>query len=109
MESLKSALARISALSPETESDFLSVWKSWTLPKDHPVLREHTVSDYIYFIEKGAARIFYTKNEKTITEWLALDQQFFLSITSFFQRSPSHLGIHTLEPTVLYGLSLIHI
>lgn len=104
MESLKTALARISALSPDTEAAFLSAWKSWTLPKDHPVLREHSVSDYIYFIEKGAARIFYTKNGKTITEWLALDQQFFLSITSFFQRSPSHLGIHTLEPAELRGI-----
>ncbi|HLG39964.1 MAG TPA: Crp/Fnr family transcriptional regulator, partial [Chitinophagaceae bacterium] len=66
--------------------------------------REHAVCDYIYFIEKGVARIFYYKNGKEITEWIALDEQFFLSITSFFVRTPSHLSIHTLEPSKVYGI-----
>jgi CRP-like cAMP-binding protein len=83
---------------------FISAFKKWTLPKDHLLLREKLVSDYIYFIEKGAVRIYYFKNNKEITEWLALDEQFFLSITSFFERKPSHLVIHTLEPSVIYGI-----
>lgn len=104
MDLLKSALAKISPLSPETETAFMDAWKTWELPKDHPLVRESTISDYIYFIHKGAARTYYIKNGKDITEWLALDQQFFLSITSFFQRSPSRLGVHTLEPSVISGI-----
>ena len=121
VESLKKAITAISPLSGESESAFLNAWKQWKTPKDFFLVKENTVSDYIYFIEKGVARIYYYKNarpparsgtngenpsgrEKEITEWLALDQQFFLSITSFFQRTPSHLIIQTIEPSVVYGI-----
>lgn len=104
MEKLSKALNDISVLSPESRDAFLHAWQCWETPKDHLLLREHTISDYIYFIEKGAARIYYYKNEKEITEWIALDEQFFLSITSFFNRVPSHLIIHTLEPSIIHGI-----
>jgi CRP-like cAMP-binding protein len=104
MDLLAQQISRISPLSKESMEKFLSAWKHWSATKDYFLLREHTVSDYIYFIEKGAARIFYHKNEKEITEWIATDQQFFLSITSFFQRTPSHLIIHTIEPSEVYGI-----
>jgi CRP-like cAMP-binding protein len=104
VESLQKAITNISALSAGSMNDFLAAWKRWSTPKDFDLLKENTVSDYVYFIEKGAARIYYYKNSKEITEWLALDEQFFLSITSFFQRTPSHLNIHTIEPSIVYGI-----
>ena len=33
-----------------------------------------------------------------------MDEQFFLSITSFFERKPSHLIIKTIEPSEVYGI-----
>lgn len=104
MEKLKQALNRISTLEPASSKHFISAWQQWQVPKEHLLLREHSISDYIYFIEKGVARIFYYKNGKEITEWIALDEQFFLSITSFFNRVPSHLIIQTLEPSSVYGI-----
>ena len=104
MTSLQKAINTISPLSDESMEAFLQAWKNWKTAKDHFLLKENTVSDYFYFIEKGVARIYYYKNEKEITEWLALDQQFFLSITSFFQRTPSHLIIQTIEPSLVYGI-----
>ena len=104
MEQLEKAITTISPLSPESKVAFLTAWKHWSIAKDHLLLREHTVSDYIYFIEKGVARIYYFKNDKEITEWIAMDKQFFLSITSFFQRTPSHLIIQALEPSEVYGI-----
>lgn len=104
MEELEIAINRISLLSPEIMNVYLRAWQHWVVPKDFYLLREKEVSDYIYFIRKGIARIYYYKNEKEITEWIALDNQFFLSITSFFNRVPSHLMIHTLEPAEVYGI-----
>lgn len=104
MDALQLAIQQISPLEGQALDDFMQAWKYWNCTKDHFLLREHTVSDYIYFIEKGAARIFYHKKEKEVTEWIALDGQFFLSITSFFQRSPSHLVIQALEPSLVYGI-----
>jgi len=104
MEALQKAITDISPLSPESSKAFLSTWKQWTIPKDFYLLREHAVSDYIYFIKKGIARIYYHKNDKEITEWIAMDEQFFLSITSFFERIPSYLIIQTIEPSEVYGI-----
>ncbi len=104
MSSLEKAIADFSPLSPESRTIFFNAWKYWSVPKDYFLLREHAVSDYMYFIEKGVARIYYHKNGKEITEWIAMDEQFFLSITSYFQRTPSHLIIHTLEPSEVYGI-----
>ena len=113
MESLERAITSISPLSEESSKAFLGAWKYWNTPKDFFLLKENAVSEYIYFIKKGVARIYYYKNpragdpagrRKEITEWLALDEQFFLSITSFFQRTPSHLIIQTIEPSEVYGI-----
>lgn len=104
MESLRKAIIEISLLSDESLGSFLGAWKHWSTTKDFFLLKENTVSDFIYFLEKGVARIYYYKNGKEITEWIALDGQFFLSITSFFQRTPSHLTIQTIEPSQVYGI-----
>jgi CRP-like cAMP-binding protein len=104
VDPLEKAITAMSPLSPESSNAFLNAWKYWSTPKDHYLLREHTVSDYIYFIKKGVARIYYYKNNKEITEWIAMDGQFFLSITSFFQRVPSYLIIQTIEPSAVYGI-----
>ncbi len=104
MTSLEKAITGISPLTPQSSHAFFNSWKYWSVPKDHYLVREHTVSDYIYFVEKGIARIYYHKKDKEITEWLAMDEQFFLSITSFFQRTPSHLIIQTIEKSEVYGI-----
>lgn len=104
MELLQKAITVISPLSNESMNAFIAAWKHWSAPKDYFLLKENTVSDYIYFIEKGVARIYYYKNGKEITEWIAMDRQFFLSITSFFQRVPSHLIIQVTEPSEVYGI-----
>lgn len=104
METLQNAIEKISSLDAASKPGFLKAWQVWQVPKDFLLLKENTVSDYIYFLEKGIARIFYHKNEKEVTEWIALGGQFFLSITSFFQRSPSHLMIQTLTPSTVYGI-----
>lgn len=104
MEALRQKLNLISPLSDESMDHFLDAWKYWQLPKNSVLLREQSVSDYLYYIEKGVARIYYHKNDKEITEWLAMDNEFFLSITSYFMRTPSHLGIETLEASEVYGI-----
>ena len=104
MELLQKAITAISPLSTESMDAFVRAWKHWTTQKDFFLLKENTISDYIYFIEKGVARIYYYKNDKEITEWVALDGQFFLSISSFFQRTPSYLIIQTIEPSLVYGI-----
>ena len=104
MEALQKQIVSITSVSKHGMEELIAAWKHWSVPKDHILLREKTVSDYLYFVEKGVARIFYRKNEKEITEWIAMDGQFFLSISSFFERIPGKLMIQTLEPSEIYGI-----
>lgn len=104
VEQLQQAIHRLSLLSPESNEAFLAAFEQWQVPKDHFLIRNKEVADYIFFINKGIARIYYHKGGKEITEWIALDGQFFLSITSFFQRTPSHLMIKTIEPAEVFGI-----
>ena len=104
VEQLQQAIHRLSLLSPESNEAFLAAFEQWQVPKDHFLVREKEVADYIFFINKGIARIYYYKGGKEITEWIAMDEQFFLSITSFFQRTPSHLIIQTIEPAEVLGI-----
>ena len=104
MEPLEKAILGISQLSPTSLEAFISAWKYWSVPKDHYLVREHAVADYIFFIKKGMARIYYRKNGKEITEWIAPEESFFLSITSFFTRKPGKLIIHTIEAAEVMGI-----
>jgi len=104
VEALQKAITAISPLSAESMTEFVNAWRHWTAPKEFVLLKENTVADYIYFIEKGVARIYYYKIGKEITEWIAMDGQFFLSISSFFLRRPSHLIIHTIERSEVSGI-----
>jgi CRP-like cAMP-binding protein len=104
VESLQREISKFSLLSPSLMKVFIDAWQEWQVPKDHFLVRQQEVCDYIFFIKKGVARIYYYKNNKEITEWIAMDEQFFLSIISFFERRPSHLIIQVLEPSQVMGI-----
>jgi CRP-like cAMP-binding protein len=104
LDILENAITKISPLSAESSQLFCNTWKEWSVPKDHFLLREHAIADYIFFIKKGIARIYYHKKGKEITEWIATDGTFFLSISSFIQRIPSKLIIQTIAPAEVCGI-----
>lgn len=104
MSTLENRITLIDPLSEDIRKIFLDSWEKWNVPKDHFLVKENETANYIHFIEKGIARIFYYKNGKEITEWIAMNNSFFLSIISFFERTPSRLQIHVIEPAIVYGI-----
>lgn len=104
MEELLRRHDEIYRLPDPARSEYAAAWQPMAHPKGHHLLREGGVNNYLYFIPKGVARIYYHKQDKEVTEWLALDGTFFFSIRSFFERTPSHLAIHLLEPSELLAL-----
>lgn len=92
-------------LTEPARSAFLAAWKPLQAPKNHFLVPEGRVCHHMYFLHKGVVRIFYHKEEREITEWLALDQSFFFSIRSFFEQVPTHLIIQALEPSELQAIS----
>jgi CRP-like cAMP-binding protein len=101
---LSPAIQSISKLSDDCNKKFTSVWKHQIIAKDHHLLRENMVSDYLFYCKKGILRIYYYKNGKEVTEWIAMNSTFCFSIISFFERIPSKLIIHAIEPSEIYAL-----
>ncbi len=67
-------------------------------PKRHVVVSQGTISNYVYFLEKGLMHAYYSKDDSEVTTWLWSEQQFVTSIQSFYLRKPSPETIETLEP-----------
>ena len=104
MEPFIKRIDSISQLSAESKTAFLNAWNEWNVPKDHFLVRENSIAHHLFYIKKGIVRIYYFKNGKEVTEWLALDNEFFFSIISFFQQKPSKLVIQTIEPSEIVGI-----
>ncbi len=104
MENLLLKLDAILLLPEPIRSDFATAWKRTECPKGHHLLKDGSVNNHLFFISKGLVRIYYHKENREVTEWLALDESFFFSIQSFFKRIPSKLAIHVLEPSEVFAL-----
>ena len=92
-------------LSPEGKALLRDITSVKSLAKGELLLAEGSVCNHLYFIEKGLVRIFYIKNEKEITEWIGLDNNFCFSILSFFEKSPSRLIIECIENSEIVYIS----
>ena len=104
MDAFIKSILDTEALSPESLEAFVAKWQHWTVPKYHFLVTENTVADFLFYIRKGIARIYYFKNGKEITEWIAMDETYFLSIISFFEQKPSNLIIQTIEASEVMGI-----
>ncbi|MBO9690803.1 Crp/Fnr family transcriptional regulator [Chryseobacterium sp.] len=75
------------------------------LPKNSILVKPGHICRHIYFIEKGAARIFYYKDEKDITDGFRGEGTLLLSIVSFIRQKPDKRGIELLDDCLLWKLS----
>lgn len=74
--------------------------------KKHAILQPigHTCR-VIYFVKKGALRIFYEKDGKDITESLEFENAFVARAESLLSGEPSHKGIEAMEDSTLYAIN----
>lgn len=73
--------------------------------KNTLLLEAGRVCQYVWFIADGAARAFYYKDEKEITAWFMGQNNFIISVRSFFEQKPSNEYIRTLTDTTLVSIS----
>ena len=98
-------LARKYSTMSHDELDILeSVLVHRKYAKGEMILTEGEVCREIIYIDRGLAREFYTKNNKEVTEYLAVEGSIMMSIESLFKEQPSHIQIEALEPCVIYAL-----
>lgn len=93
------------SLSDKCQSDFRCCSKVLTADKGTILVKEGQYSDKVYYILNGAARAYYLKDGKDISDWFAFENDFISSVNSFFQEVPSPHYIEIMEPAVLLELS----
>jgi len=59
----------------------------------------------LYFIYNGAARIFYYKDDKDITEYFALSNSFIIRAESLFTGNSTSKGIEIVLPSIVISIS----
>ena len=98
-------LARRYSTMTHDECDMLeSVMVPKKFAKGEKILSEGETCQNIYWIVKGLVRQYYYKNNKDLTEYMAVENTIVMSIESLFKEKPSTQIIQALEPTLIYAL-----
>lgn len=101
-ENLFAFLDTIHPLSEELKSQLAFYLKTREFKKKSYLLKEGQVCDYIYFIELGLVRSFYTKNGNEICSWFMKENDVIISVDSFYRRKPSNEFVEAIEDTIVH-------
>ncbi len=98
-------LARRYSTMTHDELDILeSVLVPMKFAKGQKILSEGEVCKNIYWVVKGLVRQYYYKNNKELTEYMAVENTIVMSIESLFKEKPSMQEMQALEPTLIYAI-----
>ncbi|MFN8236715.1 MAG: Crp/Fnr family transcriptional regulator [Chitinophagales bacterium] len=81
-----------------------SLLGTFELPKKTILLKAGKVCDYLYFIEKGMARNYYTEEGKELTNDIVIEGELLVSFSSFSSREPSNETIELIEDCILHAI-----
>ena len=102
MQNLIETFREIGNLSQEDEEALLKAIKQVEYKPKTVLQEQDKVCNKIYFVEKGIARTYYFKDGKDITYWIAMENDFVGSMSSFFMREPSKKMVETIEQCILW-------
>jgi len=103
---LTDTLKHIVPFPQEELHDIVSHFKKESVGKNQTLVREGQICTKLYFIEHGAGRSLYLKEDgKEITQWFFTEGKFMSSIESFFQQIPSIYYLEMLEDSVVYSIT----
>jgi CRP-like cAMP-binding protein len=70
--------------------------------KKDVILKVGEVENYLSFVEKGAARLFFVKENKDLTIRFVFNYQYLTAYDSFTQRTPSRCNVEALTDMVVW-------
>lgn len=85
-------------LSDDLQEAIVSLTEVKIVKRKTRLLNAGEISNAIYFVVKGAARVYYLEKDGTeTTSWFLLENDFLISVYSFFTGQPSFEYVDTLE------------
>ncbi|REC50677.1 Crp/Fnr family transcriptional regulator [Chryseobacterium sp. 18068] len=109
MEKLLNIYKSIEGLSHEEALYHVNKFEKIVFAKKTMILKEGTVEDYLYFIDKGIIRFFVnkvhpTEPSKEITFSFIAENTFCSAYDSFITRNPCAYNVETVQETVVYRI-----
>lgn len=92
-------------LSPEAVKALVGITTELTFKKNADVQVIGHTCRTIYFIKKGALRVYYYKGDTDITETVEFENAFVARIESLVTGQPSRKGIQAIEDSVLIAIN----
>ncbi|MEQ9221231.1 MAG: hypothetical protein RLO17_24470 [Cyclobacteriaceae bacterium] len=89
-------LRDIQELTPEALEAISNLFSTVTVKKNKDLQSIGQTCRTIYFVHEGAARIYYYKEGKDITEYFAFQHDLIIRAESLFTEKPSHKAIRVL-------------
>jgi CRP-like cAMP-binding protein len=105
MDQFKAFIKSIVSIDDTELEQIVSQFKERTLKKEKLVLRQGQIASAYYFVQKGGLRIYLDANDRQITGWVALENDFFAELSSLKSQTPCRFNIQAIEHTVLLTIS----
>ncbi|MEM1336413.1 MAG: Crp/Fnr family transcriptional regulator [Bacteroidota bacterium] len=105
MNTLASEIRR---LSNGTASDVKEIFNHLTLTlleKGDFLLKQGHICNQYFFVESGAVRLYYWKDDKEFTVWLGTEGQIFTELDSYLHQSPALVSIESIEKSLVYRIT----
>ena len=88
-------------ISDEDLQTILSNFQQRTIDKDKFLIKTGQIATSYYFIISGGLRIYFDKDDKQITAWLAFENDFFTELKSLKSDQPTKFNIQAIESSSL--------
>lgn len=95
-------LNSILPLSEELKTQLSFYLKLQQFEKKTFLLKEGQTCNYIYFMQQGLVRSYYTKDGNEICSWFMKEGDVIISVDSFYNRKSSYEFIEAIEDTSVY-------
>ncbi len=110
MEQLIGFIETIWPISDDVRRILQKILHRERLPRKHWLLQPGQISDRIYFIEQGVARSYYLKASgqgegREVTSWFMRENDFIISIVSFYGRRPAQEYIELMEDSIVWSIT----
>lgn len=101
MEKLAAYIRSQVNLSPDELTAILANFSKREIVKHGFVLKAGHIATNYFFVVSGGLRIYYERDNKQVTGWIAMEGEFFTDLSSLKNQSPSRFNIQALEDTEL--------
>ncbi|SKD09836.1 cAMP-binding domain of CRP or a regulatory subunit of cAMP-dependent protein kinases [Chitinophaga ginsengisegetis] len=97
MDTLFALLSQLGPVSEELKSQISAKLQFAKFKRKQTILWQGNVCDNLFFVSKGLLRAYYEKDNEEITSWFMMENDFIISVLSFFRRIKSYESIEALE------------